>query len=101
MVGAAPTELLGIQEAAQKGIAGRGVLLDFAGWAEAQNITYNAFASSTLFTRVPLPDLSCISRDMESILPLLMLLPPGKVSLSIGLFQKTFSLFVQGGSRRT
>jgi hypothetical protein len=44
VVGPSPTEVLGIQQAAQKGIAGRGVLLDFAGWAEVKNISYSAFA---------------------------------------------------------
>ncbi|KUJ22642.1 uncharacterized protein LY89DRAFT_777704 [Mollisia scopiformis] len=43
VVGPAPTEVLGIQQAAQKGIAGRGVLLDFVGWALTQNMTFDAF----------------------------------------------------------
>ncbi|PMD19742.1 hypothetical protein NA56DRAFT_628604 [Hyaloscypha hepaticicola] len=43
VIGPAPTTVLGIQQAAQKGIAGRAVLLDFAGWAETQNISYSAF----------------------------------------------------------
>ncbi|PMD39643.1 hypothetical protein L207DRAFT_566574 [Hyaloscypha variabilis F] len=43
VVGPTPTEVLGIQQAAKKGIAGRGVLLDFAGWAESVNISYSAF----------------------------------------------------------
>jgi hypothetical protein len=44
VIGPSPTEVLGIQQAAQKGIAGRGVLLDFAGWAEVKNISYSAFS---------------------------------------------------------
>jgi hypothetical protein len=47
VVGPTPTEVLGIQQAAQKGIAGRAVLLDFAGWAEIKNISYNAFTVSS------------------------------------------------------
>lgn len=43
VIGPSPTSILGIQQAAQKGIAGRGVLLDWAGWVETQNITYSAF----------------------------------------------------------
>ena len=43
VIGPAPTTVLGIQEAAQFGIAGRGVLLDWAGWAATQNITFDAF----------------------------------------------------------
>jgi hypothetical protein len=46
VIGPSPTSVLGIQQAAQKGMAGRGVLLDWAGWAETQNITYSAFAVS-------------------------------------------------------
>jgi hypothetical protein len=46
VIGPAPTTVLGIQQAAQKGIAGRAVLLDFAGWAETQNISYSAFTVS-------------------------------------------------------
>ena len=46
VIGPSPTSVLGIQQAAQKGIAGRGVLLDWAGWAETQNISYSAFAVS-------------------------------------------------------
>ena len=45
-IGPAPTTVLGIQQAAQKGIAARAVLLDFAGWAETQNISYSAFTVS-------------------------------------------------------
>ena len=44
VIGPSPTEVLGIQQAAQKGIAGRGILLDFAGWASSVNITYSAFS---------------------------------------------------------
>ncbi|KAJ7764266.1 hypothetical protein B0H16DRAFT_442476 [Mycena metata] len=36
---------LGIQNAAQKGIAGRGILLDWAGWMESKNASFNAFAT--------------------------------------------------------
>ncbi|KAK7455906.1 hypothetical protein VKT23_010946 [Stygiomarasmius scandens] len=36
---------LGIQNAAQKGIAGRGILLDYAGWKESKNETYDVFTA--------------------------------------------------------
>jgi hypothetical protein len=44
VIGPNPTEVLGIQQAAQKGIVARGVLLDFAGYAEAKKIEYDAFS---------------------------------------------------------
>lgn len=44
VIGPNPTTVLGIQQAAQKGIAGRAVLLDWAGYADTHNITYDAFA---------------------------------------------------------
>ena len=48
VIGPAPTTVLGIQMSAQKGIAGRGVLLDWAGWAESQNMTYDPFSAYTI-----------------------------------------------------
>lgn len=48
VIGPSPSTVLGIQQAAQKGIAGRGVLLDYAGWAEAHNITVNAFTNQSI-----------------------------------------------------
>lgn len=44
VIGPNPTAVLGIQPAAQKGIAGRAVLLDWAAYAAAQGIKYGAFA---------------------------------------------------------
>jgi hypothetical protein len=44
VIGPAPTTVLGIQQAAQKGIAGRAVLLDWAGYADAHNIKFDAFS---------------------------------------------------------
>ncbi|KAJ7764002.1 hypothetical protein DFH07DRAFT_812305 [Mycena maculata] len=41
---------LGIQNSAQKGIAGRGVLLDWGGWMDSKNATYDAF------TAIAIPD---------------------------------------------
>jgi hypothetical protein len=38
-----PTLPLGIQEAAQKGVVGRAVLLDWAGWAANTSLKYDAF----------------------------------------------------------
>ena len=46
VIGSAPTEMLGLSQAAEKAIAARGVLLDFAGWAAAQNITFNVLTSN-------------------------------------------------------
>ncbi|TVY82765.1 hypothetical protein LSUE1_G003291 [Lachnellula suecica] len=43
VIGPTPTTVLGIQQAAEKGIAGRGVLLDWVGWAESEGIVYDAF----------------------------------------------------------
>ncbi|KAF7341142.1 hypothetical protein MVEN_01848900 [Mycena venus] len=44
---------LGIQNAAQKGIAGRGILLDWAGWMESKNASFNVF-NGTKITAVEL-----------------------------------------------
>ncbi|KAJ7703723.1 hypothetical protein B0H17DRAFT_1040936 [Mycena rosella] len=41
---------LGIQIAAQKGIAGRGVLLDWGGWMESKNATFDAFNGTSIPT---------------------------------------------------
>ncbi|KAI1369229.1 hypothetical protein F5Y08DRAFT_148135 [Xylaria arbuscula] len=43
VIGPKPTEALGIHLAAEKGIAVRAVLLDFAGWMDATNQTLDAF----------------------------------------------------------
>ncbi|KAH8894168.1 putative cyclase [Thozetella sp. PMI_491] len=45
VIGPAPTKVLGLQVAAQKGIAVRAVLLDWAGWMDSQNRTFDAFGS--------------------------------------------------------
>ncbi|KAJ6543550.1 hypothetical protein DFH09DRAFT_1173341 [Mycena vulgaris] len=39
---------LGIQNAAQKGVAGRGVLLDWAGWMESKNSSFDVFTATTI-----------------------------------------------------
>lgn len=52
VVGPTPTTVLGIQQAAEKGIAGRGVLLDWAGWAESQGILYDAFTVIALHSHL-------------------------------------------------
>ncbi|KAK0479055.1 hypothetical protein EDD18DRAFT_1207658 [Armillaria luteobubalina] len=41
-----PTKVttLGMQNSAQKGIAGRAILLDWAGWMDSQNLTFSAFS---------------------------------------------------------
>ncbi|KAK7038542.1 hypothetical protein R3P38DRAFT_547227 [Favolaschia claudopus] len=48
IVSAEGTTVLGIQNAAQKGIAGRGVLLDWAGWMESKNATFDVFSNTTI-----------------------------------------------------
>ncbi|KAI8944680.1 hypothetical protein F4801DRAFT_599402 [Xylaria longipes] len=44
VIGPKPTETLGLQVAAEKGIAVRAVLFDFAGWMDATNQTFDAFS---------------------------------------------------------
>ncbi|KAJ7190087.1 hypothetical protein GGX14DRAFT_606520 [Mycena pura] len=41
---------LGIQNAAQKGIAGRGILLDWARWMDSKHATFDAFNATTIST---------------------------------------------------
>jgi len=48
VIGPSPTTILGIQEAASYGIVGRGVLLDWAGWMQSQNTTYDAFSARAI-----------------------------------------------------
>ncbi|KAI0400458.1 hypothetical protein F4802DRAFT_584691 [Xylaria palmicola] len=48
VIGSKPTEALGIQRAAEKGIAVRAVLLDFAGWMDATNQTFDAFSARAI-----------------------------------------------------
>ena len=43
VIGPARTETLGIHVAAEKGIGTRGVLLDWAGWMDAKNESFDAF----------------------------------------------------------
>ncbi|KAJ7268007.1 hypothetical protein C8J57DRAFT_1326368 [Mycena rebaudengoi] len=49
---------LGIQNAAQKGIAGRGILLDWAGWMDSRNATYDAFSA----TSIPVEELDSVAK---------------------------------------
>ncbi|EKG11136.1 Putative cyclase [Macrophomina phaseolina MS6] len=44
VIGAAPTEVLGIHVVAERGIAARGVLIDWAGWMDARNELFDAFS---------------------------------------------------------
>ena len=48
VIGPSPSTVLGIQVAAQKGIAVRGVLLDWARWMDSQNKTFDAFSSTSI-----------------------------------------------------
>lgn len=48
VVGPNPTTVLGLQEAAEKAITGRGVLLDFAAWAAAQGLNFSAFSNYSI-----------------------------------------------------
>jgi len=45
VIGPSPTTVLGLQMSAEKGIAVRAVLLDWAGWMDANNRTFDAFGS--------------------------------------------------------
>ncbi|KAF2008860.1 hypothetical protein BU24DRAFT_359788 [Aaosphaeria arxii CBS 175.79] len=45
VIGFNHTDVLGIQQAAEKGIAARGVLLDYKGWMDSKNETFNAIAT--------------------------------------------------------
>jgi len=44
VIGPKPTTKLGLQVSAEKGIAVRGVLFDFAGWMDSRNESFNAFS---------------------------------------------------------
>ena len=57
--GTTATETIGIQNTAQKGIVGRGVLLDWADYAKRKGIEYDPFESYA----IPLPDLLEIAED--------------------------------------
>ncbi|KAK6074466.1 hypothetical protein SCUP234_08250 [Seiridium cupressi] len=50
VIGPSPSKVLGIQVAAQKGIAVRGVLFDWAGWMDSQNKTFDAFSPTSITT---------------------------------------------------
>ena len=45
IIGPTPSTVLGIQTAARKGIAGRGILLDWARWMDARNEEIDAFST--------------------------------------------------------
>ncbi len=48
VIGPDLTTVLGLQQAAEKGIAGRGILLDFAGWAASQSLNFSAFSNYSI-----------------------------------------------------
>ncbi|KAI0149488.1 putative cyclase-domain-containing protein [Xylariaceae sp. FL1272] len=50
IIGPNPTDTLGIHLAAEKGIAVRAVVLDFAGWMDAKNKTFDAFSDRPITT---------------------------------------------------
>ncbi|KAJ7441131.1 hypothetical protein FB451DRAFT_1106260 [Mycena latifolia] len=56
MMAAGGPSTLGIQNAAQKGIAGRGVLLDWGGWMESKNASFDAFSNVS----IPAADLDLV-----------------------------------------
>ncbi|KFA54522.1 hypothetical protein S40293_08937 [Stachybotrys chartarum IBT 40293] len=51
VIGSSPTTVLGVQESAKKGIAVRGVLLDWAGWKDSKNETFDAFTATAISTK--------------------------------------------------
>lgn len=55
---------IGIQHWAGKGIAGRGILLDYALWASQHSITYSSFSTH----QIPLRDLLAVAAS-QSIVP--------------------------------
>lgn len=54
VIGPTPSAVLGIQQAANKAIATRGVLLDFAAWAVTQSISYDALTTNYSITAAQL-----------------------------------------------
>lgn len=48
VIGPSPTTVLGLQVSAEKGIAVRGVLLDFAGWMDSMNQSFDAFSPRSI-----------------------------------------------------
>ncbi|KAI1356297.1 hypothetical protein F5Y01DRAFT_75014 [Xylaria sp. FL0043] len=50
VIGPHPTEVLGMQVPAEKGIAGRAVLFDYAGWMDATNRTLDVFTDQVITT---------------------------------------------------
>ncbi|KAJ6603606.1 hypothetical protein DFH09DRAFT_1270369 [Mycena vulgaris] len=50
IVAAGGSSTLGIQNAARKGITGRGVLLDWGAWMDSKNATYDAFRAIPIST---------------------------------------------------
>lgn len=51
VIGPPPSEVLKIQTAAERGIAVRGVLLDWAGWMDSKNCTFDAFSTRDITVR--------------------------------------------------
>ena len=51
VIGPVPTTVLGLQVSAEKGIAVRGVLLDFAGWMESKKEFFDAFSPRSISTQ--------------------------------------------------
>ncbi|KAH7018104.1 uncharacterized protein B0I36DRAFT_354417 [Microdochium trichocladiopsis] len=51
VIGPAPSEVLGIQVAAEKGIALRGILLDWARWMDSQDAPFDAFSARSITVR--------------------------------------------------
>ena len=81
-------------------IAGRGMLLDWAGWAETQNTSYSAFAAS-----LQCPFLGSTTDEdyggEESQPTNSTLWPPGKGCAPIGLCQEICLSFAQVGRKDT
>lgn len=58
VIGPAPSTVLGMQVPAQKGIAVRGVLFDWAGWMDSQGRPIDAFSTTSITT----DDLDAVAR---------------------------------------
>lgn len=48
VIGPTPSTVLGIQMSAQYGVVGRGLLLDWAGWADSQGLSYDVFSARAI-----------------------------------------------------
>lgn len=58
VIGPAPTTVSGVQQAADKAIVARGVLLDFEGWAATKNLTHDMLHTNYSITATQLDEVA-------------------------------------------